>query len=194
MHSQTSTTTPYESNLNQLGMRISRKHRSWIVFITGLSLMTSASFAANLKIGYVNPVTVVETAPQGESALKKLEEEFGPRDRELKAMREQIGEISQDLDKNSLVMTENDRLAKQKDVQDLTRRLRRMQQEVREDYNLRRNEELGKLQKIVKEAIVELSKKEGYDLIIEQAVYVKKSVDITDKVLKSLKERANKKN
>ncbi len=156
--------------------------------------MTSASFAEDLKIGYVNPVTVVETAPQGESSLKKLEAEFGPRDRELKAMREKISGINQNLDKNSLVMTENERLAKQKNVQDLTRRLRRMQQEVREDYNLRRNEELGKLQKIVKDAIVELSKKEGYDLIIEQAVYVKKSVDITDKVLKSLKERAKKNN
>ena len=63
---------------------------------------------------------------------------------------------------------------------------RRATQEFREDYNLRRNEELAALQKIVQKTIAEIAKLENYDLVLESAVYVGPKADITDKILKRL--------
>ena len=85
--------------------------------------------------------------------------------------------------KNILVISANDAQARQRELDNLKRRLKRSQQEAREDYNLRRNEEIGKLQTLVREVIVELAKEQGYDLIIEQAVYVSEAVNLTDEVL-----------
>ncbi len=147
----------------------------------------AAAGAAELKIGYVNAVKVIEEAPQGESALKKLEAEFSPRDKKIVEMQNRIKQLEQELEKNALVLKEADRRAKEHETVSLKRDVRRLSQEFREDYNLRRNEELAALQKVVFKAIVEIAKQENFDLILHEGViYAGNKVDITDKVLKKL--------
>ncbi|MFP5348228.1 MAG: OmpH family outer membrane protein [Gammaproteobacteria bacterium] len=149
--------------------------------------MASAAQAQNLKVGYVNAVKVIEEAPQGEAALKKLESEFGPRDKKLVAMQAKIKNLEDELEKNALLLKDPDRRAKEHEIVVLKRDLRRATQEFREDYNLRRNEELSALQKVVYKAIVEIAKQENYDLILhEGTIYASKKVDLTDKILKKL--------
>ena len=150
-------------------------------------LLSGYAEAAELKIGYVNAAKVIDQAPQGEVALKKLETEFGARDKELVATQNKIKQLEVDLEKNALVIKESDRRTKERDLLLLKRDLKRATQEFREDYNQRRNEELAVLQKIVYKAIVEIAKQEKYDLIVhEGAVYASDKIDITDKVLKTL--------
>lgn len=156
-------------------------------FLFALGAAWARTAAAELKIGYVSAVKVIEQAPQGEAALKRLEDEFRPRDKELVDMQNKIKAIEGELEKNALVMKESDRRAKERDVLNLKRDLKRATQEFREDYNLRRNEELAALQKVVYKAIVEIAKQEKYDLILhEGAIYAGERVDITDKILKKL--------
>ncbi len=147
----------------------------------------TAAEAQSLKIGYVNAVKLVEEAPQGEAALEKLEAEFGPRDGELRSLRDQVNRLEEELEKDSLVLRESERLEKERQLRSLRRRLTRSRQEFREDYNLRRNEELGKLQSVVTEAIVEIAKSEGFDLILQDSVYASQKIDITEKVLRKLR-------
>ena len=147
----------------------------------------SAAHAQDLKVGYVHAVKVIEEAPQGEAALKKLEAEFGPRDKKLVAMQAKIKGLEDELEKNALLLKDADRRAKEHEIVVLKRDLRRATQEFREDYNLRRNEELSALQKVVYKAIVEIAKQENYDLILhEGTIYASKKVDLTDKILKKL--------
>ncbi len=167
-----------------------RKHLIHLTraFIVPLLLVgTAVAGAAELKIGYVNAVKVIEEAPQGESALKKLEAEFSPRDKKIVEMQNRIKQLEQELEKNALVLKEADRRAKEHEAVSLKRDVRRLSQEFREDYNLRRNEELAALQKIVFKAIVEIAKQDNFDLILHEGViYAGNKVDITDKVLKKL--------
>ncbi len=143
--------------------------------------------AVEIKIGYVNAAKVIDQAPQGEVALKKLEAEFGARDKELVVAQNKIKQIEGDLEKNALVIKETERRAKERELLVLKRELKRATQEFREDYNQRRNEELAVLQKVAYKAIVEIAKQERYDLILhEGAVYASDRIDITDKVLKTL--------
>ena len=157
-----------------------------LVFVLGFVAMAGLANAAELKIGYVNAVKVIEEAPQGESALKKLEAEFAPRDKQIVEMQNRLKQLEQDLEKNALVLKENEHRSKEFEVVTLKRDLRRATQEFREDYNLRRNEELAALQKIVQKTIAEIAKQENYDLILESAVYAGPKVDVTDKILKKL--------
>lgn len=157
--------------------------------LLGLLVAAAPAQAAGPKIGYVDAIKVVEQAPQGEAALKKLQSEFGKREKALIAKRDRARRLQTELDKNSLTLKASDREKKARQLRELQRDLAREQQEFREDYSLRRNEELGKLQKVVTEVIVELAKKEKYDLIVQNAVYYSPQIDITDKVLKKLKAR-----
>jgi outer membrane protein len=147
--------------------------------------------AADLKIGYVNAVKVIEEAPQGEAALKKLEAEFGPRDKMLVEMQNRIKQLEQEVEKNALVLKETDRRSKEHEIVILKRDLRRATQEFREDYNLRRNEELAALQKIVQKAIVEIARQDNFDLVLHEGVlYASQKTDITEKILRKLGKKA----
>jgi len=149
-------------------------------------VMPAQLLAAELKIGYVNAVKVIEEAPQGEAALKKLEAEFAPRDKQIVEMQNKLKQLEQELEKNALVLKDAEHRSKEFEIVSLKRDLRRATQEFREDYNLRRNEELAALQKIVQKTIADIAKQENYDLILESAVYASNKADITDKILKRL--------
>jgi outer membrane protein len=172
--------------MKQTWLMISK--RMVLATVTAAAFLVSQSvLAQDIKVGYVNVVKIIEQAPQGDAALKKLESEFGPRDRELRAMSDKIKALEEDLDKNALVLKESERREKERELLDLRRSLKRSTQEFREDYNLRRNEELGELQKIVYKAIVDIAKSDKFDLIIhEGAVFASDRIDITEQVLKEL--------
>lgn len=151
-----------------------------------LLLWPSSQAMAELKIVYVNAVRVIEEAPQGVAALKKLETEFSKRDQELVALQNKIRLISDDL-LNDKTRKTTDLRAREREVLTLKRELKRATAEFREDYNQRRNEELAVLQQVVRKAILDLAKQEKYDLVLhEGTVYASDSVDITEKVLKKL--------
>lgn len=135
----------------------------------------------------MNVVKVIENAPQAKAALKKLEAEFSPRDKKIIEVQGRIKEKEDKLSKQALVMKPSERRLAEREVIRLKRELRRATQEFREDYNLRRNEELASLQKTVSKVIIEIAKTEKYDLVVhEGTVYASKKIDITSKVLKRL--------
>ena len=143
--------------------------------------------AADSKIGYVNTIKVIEDAPQGVAALKKLEAEFGPRDKELVQLQSRVRNLTDELQKGGGPLKESERAVRERELLTLKRELKRSTQEFREDYNQRRNEELATLQQIVRKAILDIARQEKYDLILsEGAVFAGESIDITDKVLKRL--------
>lgn len=154
--------------------------------VLSVGVMPAPVLAAELKIGYVNAVKVIEEAPQGEAALKKLEAEFAPRDKQIVEMQNKLKLLEQELEKNALVLKDAEHRSKEFEIVSLKRDLRRATQEFREDYNLRRNEELAALQKIVQKTIADIAKQENYDLILESAVYASTRADITEKILKRL--------
>lgn len=141
----------------------------------------AAVCAQNIKIGYIDGVKLIEAAPQGDAAKAALEAEFKPREQEIIDLRNKIRENEELLDPTSEDISKD-----QRRLRDLRRDLKRMQEEMREDLNLRRNEELSNLQKIISEAIIQMAKQEGYDLIVQDAVYASSTIDITDAVLDKL--------
>ena len=161
-----------------------------LLFASSGVLLSQSSHAdeQQLKIGFVNPVKLLELSPQGEKALRLLEEEFRPRDQELIDLRAKALALEVDLDKNRLVLQASEIKKKQRAIDSIRRKIKRDQQEAREDYNIRRNEELAKLQRLVREMIVTIANEEGFDLIVEQAVYVNNRIDLTERVLQRLQE------
>lgn len=143
--------------------------------------------SAELKVGYVQVDKILQEAPQTAESGKKLEREFSPRSQELDRMAKQIKDLESALDKDGLTISESERRNKERDVHNIKIEFQRKQRELREDINLRKNEELGALQDRVNKAVQSVSEAEGYDLVVYSGVaYASKKIDITDKVLKSL--------
>jgi outer membrane protein len=143
--------------------------------------------AVELKIGYVQVDKILQEAPQTSESGKKLEREFSPRSKELEAMQKQIRDKEAALDKEALTLSESARRDKERDISNLKIEFQRKQRELREDINLRKNEELSVLQDRINKAVTSVAEAEGYDLVVYSGVaFASKKIDITDKVLKLL--------
>ena len=89
--------------------------------------------------------------------------------------------------KNSMTMSDAERSKKQKVIQAMKIDAQRTEREVREDIDLRRREEIAKVQLQVNVAVEKVAKEQNYDLVLYQGVaYAGKKVDITDVVIKAL--------
>ena len=161
--------------------------KSLLVFT--LLCASMLSYAQELKLGFVDTAYVLKKAPQAGAARKKLEKEFAPRESKIVDMQKQLKKTEDHVAKNSAVMSEVERKKNERDVLSLQRDIKRAKEEFNEDLNLRRNDELSKLQKVVFDAIVRVAKKESFDLILGDSVlFANKRVNVTKLVLKQLNE------
>ena len=146
--------------------------------------------AAETKLGFVNTARILKEAPQAEEARKKLESEFAPRDNKIVEMQKNLKALEDRLSKDSDVMTDAEKKRLERQIISDKRDIKRSREEFTEDLNIRRNEELNKLQKLVYDTIVALAKEQQFDLILGDSVlYASKRIDVTDKVLEKLKNK-----
>ncbi|MFZ2168197.1 MAG: OmpH family outer membrane protein [Methylococcaceae bacterium] len=157
-----------------------------IALFLGLLLVANVSFA-DLKIGFVNIPAVLEKAPQAEKAKKRLEQKFSPRDKQLVSQQKEIQSMEEKLTRDASVMSSSEKNNLEKDILNKKRDAKRAQQEFSEDFNASRNEELGKLQRRIVEAVRAIAKEQEYDLLLTDGViYANDQIDITAQVQQKL--------
>ena len=160
-----------------------------IGILFSIILLLPMSALAEIKIGYVVVEKVLKEAPQTTVSNKKLEKEFKSRTDGLQKKVKAIQKQEKDYKKNSVTMSESERQKAQKKMQNAKIDIQRIERELREDIDIRRREEIGKLQQQINKSIESLAKKEKYDLILYQGVaYASKGVDITNDLIKALDE------
>ena len=153
-----------------------------LIFSLGISAQ-----AQEIKIGVVNIQQLMEQAPQARVAMDALDEEFKPRQREIIATQTEFQELSEKVQRDLAVMGETERRNAEKELRDLQREATRLQNEFREDLNLRRNEELGNLQRSLLKEVQDFAQAAGYDLVVGDGVlFASTSVNITENVLRAM--------
>ena len=149
--------------------------------------LASLSAYAELKVGFVEVQKILQEAPQTIEINKKLEKEFNVRTDKLKIDIKALNDKQAAFNKDSLTLKDSEKESKLKSLDQLRIDIQRKDRELKEDFNLRKNEELGALQDQVNKAVLSVAKAEGYDLVVYNGVaYASKEIDITDKILKSL--------
>jgi len=165
--------------------------RSYIVLaaVTLLAVMGSAG-AAEYKIGFVNAERLWRDSAPAKRAQQKLEKEFAPREAELQRLGKQVRDLQASLDKDGPTMGDTERRNNERDLANQTRDLQRMERQTREDFNLRRAEELSALQERANKILMQIAETEKFDLILQDpVVFASPKVDITEKVIKALADK-----
>ena len=124
-----------------------------LLVATSLVLPVSLAQAADVKLGFVSIAKILNSAPQAEAASKRLEQEFAPRQKGLVEAQKSLRKQEEKLSKDGAVMSESQRRSLENEIRNQARELKRTSDEFREDFNLRRNEEVGKFQKQVLEVM-----------------------------------------
>jgi outer membrane protein len=155
------------------------------VLLLGFSLAAGAQ----MKIGFVNTERVFREAAPAKRAQQVLEREFSARNAELGKIEKQGRDLQAELERDNVTLTEAARREKERQLADISRNFQRLQREIREDLNLRRNEELARVQERATRVINQIAEAEKFDLIIQEAVFASSRIDITEKVIKALADR-----
>ena len=130
-----------------------RKFSAMLFSIFLLLPLTISAEMEIFKIGYVVVEKVLKDAPQTAASNKKLEKEFKSRTDGLQKKVKAIQKQEKDFNKNSVTMAAADRQKAQKKIQNSKIEIQRIERELREDIDIRRREEIGKLQQKINEAI-----------------------------------------
>ena len=146
--------------------------------------------SGNLKIGFINAERVLLEAPQTEAALRRLQDEFAPRERQLLAVQSELQKKEETYRRDSEVMGSEERARLERELRDGVRDFQRDQEEYREDLNVRRNELLAEAQRNVAVHIDAYARAQGYDLILQNAVYFSPAVDITESLVGYIRQNA----
>lgn len=163
--------------------------KKWLAIAVATALISSVGIAQadDLKVGVVSTEVILRDSPAAQAASKRLEQEFSKRNKDIEAAGKRLKTDIERFEKNAGTMNDQERIRKQRDLQDRDRDFQRRQRELREDFNQRRNEELQKLLRQANTVIKNIAQREKYDLILQEAIYVNPKIDITDQVLKELK-------
>ncbi len=175
-------------------------------FIALLFLFSANIFAQNknntnktatkeVNIGFVNIRKLMIEAPQLKEIKQVLTKEFEKRNLDLIATRELLTNL------NSQYNATKDK-AKQKELEKKIEKNQKLllqaQNSIKDDYNLRRNEELNKLQALIIKSVAAVSKEKSLDIVLNNTgiIYVNSRINITnlvlDKLLKLAKKSAEK--
>ena len=144
---------------------------------------------AQMKIGFVNTERVFREAAPAKRAQQKLEREFSARNAELAKVEKQGRDLQTELERENVTMPEATRRDKERQLADISRDFQRRQREIREDLNLRRNEELAAVQERATRVINQIAEQEKFDLILQEAVFASSKIDITEKVIRALADK-----
>ena len=163
--------------------------RKLVALLAASLLWAGTAGAEEVRIGVVRTDRILQESDPMIKAQKKLEKEFSAREQEVQRVAKQARDLQTQMEKESVTLSETERRNKEQELNRVNRDLQRMQRELREDYNLRRNEEWSAVLERVNKVINGIAEQEKYDLILQDAVYVSKRIDITDKVLKALADK-----
>jgi outer membrane protein len=150
-------------------------------------LLSSSLAAAELKVGVVDLRKLVDQSSQSQKSQAELKKEFQPRETKLVNEQKELKKLEEKLENDIGKLSEADKRKLEKDLIDRGREFKRSMDEMRQDYGLRANQEMAKIQKVVQEAIQTVAKDQNFDLILVDGVaYAKDSLNITSDVEKKL--------
>ena len=147
----------------------------------------SATAAADsYRIGVIHIERILRDSPPARAALDRIEQEFKARDTELSgregALRNEVAQLGRDKPK----LDADAGAARERELEARGRELARQRQQFAEDVRARQFEELDRLKERLDQVLTKIAHDGGYDLILQNALWVAKSVDITDDVIKAL--------
>ena len=161
--------------------------KTWVAAV--LCGWVAVASAQSPKIGFVNTERVFREAAPAKRAQQKLEREFAARNAELAKLEKQGRDLQSELERDNVTMTDPVRREKERQLADVSRSFQRLQRELREDLNQRRNEALAGVQESATRVINQIAEQEKFDLIIQEAVFASSRIDITEKVIRALADR-----
>ena len=165
--------------------------RRMILPFAVLALALLPVTAAAERVAVVDVNYLMEHAPQARAAGQQIQQALGPAQQEMQEKQQEYQELAEELERDELVMGEDEREQIQARMAELEQELQQMQQQLQQQVGQQRQQAMGQIQELISGIVAEIAEEEGYEVVVGQGVlYASDGVDLTDRVLQRLEERA----
>jgi outer membrane protein len=156
-----------------------------------LLLAGVAATAQSPKVGFVNTARIERESVQAQRANEAMKKEFGPRERQIVELQQQIKTDQERFEKGRKTMPPAELKTLGASIATRMRESDQLVYALTADIEQRRKERTGRLLEDVRAAIQSIGESENFDLIVHEAAFARSAIDLTDRVLKEMARRAN---
>ena len=157
-----------------------------ILCLSGL-LAGAASYADDVRIGYVDMRKVMNESKSGKRTVGEIEKAVKQRQEKLSADQEQLKKLQESYEKEKLTLSDTQKQAKQKEFEEKVRAFQEANGEVQREIQQREQEFTAKAIPQIRDIIRDLAKQEKLALVFEKGdlrvLYSGDGPDLTDKVI-----------
>jgi outer membrane protein len=160
-----------------------------------IALSTAAFGADVVKIGSVDVQKVLVLSDAGKEAKEQLAAKGNKYESEKNAREEELRKLKGELEKQSVILSEDSRKTKEQLFMQKRKELDRFLKDAQDDLQAKNDELTGKLVEGIVKIIQDYGKKNGYSCIFvknESMVYVDQKSDLTDEILKEFNSKGKK--
>ncbi|MFA5515957.1 MAG: OmpH family outer membrane protein [Desulfuromonadales bacterium] len=157
-----------------------------ILFFAALFLATPA-FAAEAKIGYIDLQKALNSSEAGKAAKERIGKTVQEYQGTVESRQKELKKLKDDLEKQTLVLSDEARAAKERDYQQKLKDYQRFTKDIQEELQQKDADYTRQILEDLLKVIKEIGQKEGYTVILEQTessvLYADDKIDITEKVI-----------
>lgn len=157
-----------------------------LFLIFALVALTTFVFA-EIKIGIINPQSVLQNSVKGKEAIEKLKSLQLSKQKKYEAMQKEIDALEKETMSPALNQEARDK--KNLDLQNKRIEIKRFAEDAQKDSMTAQQREFESIQSDLMPIIEKIAKTEGYTLILDLntagVTYFEPAIDITEKVVKA---------
>ncbi len=156
------------------------------VLFTLFALVTSA-VASDTRLGTVDMQKILLFSDAGKDAKEQLAIRAAKYEAEKNVKEEDLKKLKNELEKQSVLLSESARGAKEKDYQQKLKEYQRFMKDAQEDLQAKNDEFTNKIVEEIVKVVQEFGKKNSYTYIFvknESMIFMDEKADLTDEILK----------
>ncbi len=160
------------------------------------ALLMSSTCFAEVKIGVIDLQKAIQQSSNGKKAKAELEAEFNKKKKELEKKEVDLKKISEDLEKKSLVLTDEVKAHRQQELQAEMMKYRELVGKSQQEIQKRERDLTLPIVEKLRAQVDEIAKKEKFTVVLERTeqsvMWMDKDIDLTERVLKEYEKTAKK--
>ncbi|MFM2482453.1 OmpH family outer membrane protein [Celerinatantimonas sp. YJH-8] len=157
-------------------------------FLSAALMAPTAAVMADTSIATIDMRVIFQQLPQREAAMKKLQDEFAGRIKELKALESKINDLYQKREKDQALMSDDDKTKLNRQIEAMQTEFQLKRKNFQDDHRQETEKEQQKLLAKIQSAVSTIAKQKHYDLVlpIDATAYAKPSLDISKEVINEI--------
>jgi outer membrane protein len=155
--------------------------------LMAICFASSMTFAADIKIGYIEMQKALNSSEAGKEAKEQLAGRLKNYQDQINVKQDELKRLKDDLEKQGMLLSEIARANKEKDYQQKLKEFQRFTKDAQDELQQRDEELTRKILEGMEKVIQEYGRKNGYNFIFvknESMIFLDEKSDLTNEILK----------